>query len=89
MISRVATRPHAAHIVGVAFFSGRDDWKGLIERHPTDAVLASSAALPPLVAVPGWQRVHADAVATILVREGSPMANLPPLAEAPPAGVFP
>src|SRR6185436_1721606 len=57
--------PHEIVEENFALFGGRDDWKRLIELHPTDAVLAPTEALPPLVAVPGWQRVHADAVATI------------------------
>lgn len=71
-----------------AFFSGRDDFRALADRHPTDAILAPAGARPPVSASTGWRTVHEDPVATILAREG---VALPEGTTAPTsaAGAFP
>lgn len=71
-----------------AFFSGRDGWRALLDSHPTGAVLAPSAALPPVAASAGWRRLYEDPVATILAPEGVDLLGPPSVAQSP-AGIFP
>jgi len=70
-----------------AFFSGREGWRHLLERHPTQAVLAPAAALPPVAGSAEWREVHRDAVAVLLVRRDQSLALAP--AAAPPAAPMP
>lgn len=67
--------PHDVVEENFAFFSGRDEWKRLVDAYPTDAVLAPTQALPPIAASAGWQRVYSDDVATIIARDGSSVAE--------------
>ena len=60
------TYPPAVVEDNFAFFSGREGWRHLLERHPTQAVLAPAAALPPVAGSAEWREVHRDAVAVLL-----------------------
>lgn len=84
--------PHAVVEENFAFFSGRDDWKRLVDAYPTDAVVAPSGALPPIAGSAGWRRLYSDDVATIIARDGSAMAAALAAGQAPaelPPPIFP
>lgn len=54
-----------------AFFAGGAGWNRLIDRYPTDMVLAPATDPLRIAVLPEWRRVYSDPVAAVFVRQES------------------